>query len=73
MTVYTVPYGGLRLDKIANRLFQTERNGSVEALLASNPGLASIIVDGIVPAGTAIKTPKQFTPKINLRPVVPWK
>lgn len=73
MTKYTVPYGGMRLDKIAKMHFQTERNGSVEALLANNPGLASVTVDGIVPAGTVISTPDPFTPKVSLRPVVQWK
>ena len=62
MTIYTVGYGGERLDKIAKTLLQTERNGAVEALLGTNPGLAALAVGGFVPEGTVIVVPTAFDP-----------
>lgn len=60
MTVYTVAYGGERLDRIAKKLMRTERLGTVEAILDANPGVADLIVDGLVPAGTALVVPEGF-------------
>lgn len=60
---YTVAYGGERLDRIAKRLMQTETQGTVEALLDANPGLAASMQFGLVPAGTIIRLPAAFTPK----------
>jgi phage tail protein X len=44
-----------RLDQIAKLIYQTEKGGVVEALLAANPGLAGIA--GAVPRGTVIAVP----------------
>jgi phage tail protein X len=60
---YTVGYGGERLDRIAKKLLQTEKLGTVEALLEANPGLAAAMQTGLVPAGTVIRLPAGFTPK----------
>lgn len=56
----TVKYGGERLDRLAKRLLQTERDGAVEALLAANPGLAGVITDSMVPADTVVMVPEDF-------------
>ncbi|WP_374638649.1 tail protein X [Agrobacterium salinitolerans] len=58
---YVVPYGGERLDRIAKKVLQTEREGTVEALLTANPGLA-YLASAIVPAGTIIMVPEGFAP-----------
>jgi phage tail protein X len=60
---YTVAYGGERLDRIAKKLLQTEKLGTVEALLEANPGLAATMQTGLVSAGTIIRMPAGFTPK----------
>lgn len=60
MTIYTVGFGGERLDKIAKALLQTEKNGAVDALLTANPGLAALAVSGVVPEGTIIQAPAVF-------------
>ena len=52
---YTVRRDGARLDKIAKAELGTERNGTVEAILALNPGLARL--GPIVPVGTVIALP----------------
>ena len=57
---YIVPIGGERLDRIARKLMQTENQGTVEALLNANPGLASTMATAIVPAGTVIRVPTAF-------------
>lgn len=44
-----------RLDQIARLIYQTERGGVVEALLAANPGLSAIA--GAVPRGTVLVVP----------------
>lgn len=56
--IYTVGYEGERLDRIAKKLLGTERNGSVEAILDANPGLAALsMAGGMVPEGTVIVIP----------------
>lgn len=60
---YTVAHGGERLDRIAKKLMQTELEGTVEALLDANPGLAGLMQSGVVPAGTVIRLPAEFSPK----------
>lgn len=62
MTRYTVKLGGERLDRLAKKLMQTEKRGTVEALLRANPDLAARLVDGVVPAGTVIEVPEAFVP-----------
>lgn len=53
--IYTVRRDGERLDKIAKAELGSERTGTVEAILALNPGLAAL--GPILPLGTAIKLP----------------
>lgn len=53
--LYTVRRDGERLDKIARAELGTERGGTVESLLALNPGLAAL--DPILPMGTVIRLP----------------
>ncbi|PZP59495.1 tail protein X [Agrobacterium sp. MS2] len=62
MSRYTVKLGGERLDRLAKKLMQTEKRGTVEALLRTNPDLAARLVDGVVPAGTVIEVPEAFEP-----------
>lgn len=62
---YTVAFGGERLDRIAKKTLQTERQGTVEALLDANPGLAASMQAGLVPAGTVIRLPAAFEPKVE--------
>jgi phage tail protein X len=38
---YVVREGGERIDRIARAIYGTELGGTVEALLAANPGLAA--------------------------------
>ncbi|MBK5960937.1 hypothetical protein CCR97_22420 [Rhodoplanes elegans] len=52
---YTVRRDGLRLDHIARAELGSERNGTVEAILALNPGLSQR--GPIVPVGTVIALP----------------
>lgn len=73
MTRIVVPFGGMRLDRLAAKHLRTERGGTVEALLNTNPGLAAAIVEGNVPAGQAIDTPDAYVPTIPLAPVVAWE
>ena len=59
-----------RLDVLARRLYGSERGGTVEALLAANPGLAA---EGpFVPAGRTVAVPRR-DPAPRILPVVnPW-
>lgn len=70
---FIVPYGGLRLDKIAKAYLQTELMGATEALLDANPGLSDIMVDGEVPEGTAVYPPGNWEPETDVSTVVPWE
>jgi phage tail protein X len=70
---YVVKYGGERLDRIAKKLLQTERQGTVEALLDSNPGLAGQMQSGYVPAGVVIRMPSSFTPKTTTAYTLAWE
>lgn len=65
---YIVRLGGERLDRIARKLMQTENQGTVEAILEANPGLAGMMTAGIVPAGTVIRLPAAFSPKAPAKP-----
>ncbi|MDH0908802.1 tail protein X [Rhizobium pusense] len=69
---YVVPYGGERLDRIAKKVLQTEREGTVEALLTANPGLA-LLASTIVPAGTTIMVPEDFAPARNANFTLAWE
>lgn len=69
---YVVPYGGERLDRIAKKVLQTEREGTVEALLTANPGLA-FLASAMVPAGTTITVPEDFAPAGTADFTLPWE
>lgn len=73
MTAYIVGYGGERLDKIAKKLLQTERDGTVEALLKANRRLADLMQNGVVPEGTAIDPPKDFRATPSTTFTLPWE
>ncbi len=60
--IVTVNFGGERLDRIAKRTMQTEGRGTVEAILAANPGLAAALTGLVVAAGTKIRIPDDFKP-----------
>lgn len=59
-----------RLDRIARTIYQTERDGTVEALLDANPGLAAIA--SLVPRGTILKVPAKPAPKASTL-TRPWE
>ncbi len=73
MTSYIVPFGGERLDRIAKTLLQSERQGTVEALLSANPGLGAIMEAGTVPAGTVIRAPAAFTAAKKSSFILAWE
>lgn len=68
-----VGYGGERLDRIARRLLQTEQEGAVNALLKANLGLAALAVAMIVPEGTEIEAPEDFSPAGATNNVLAWE
>lgn len=71
---YPVAFGGERIDRIARKLMQTELQGTVEALLEANPGLASMMTAAMVPADTRIRTPVSFSPKTSAkRFILAWE
>ncbi|MEZ5782051.1 MAG: tail protein X [Rhizobiaceae bacterium] len=62
MSTYTVTaLGGERLDRIARKIYGTEKNGTVEGLLTANPGLAAL--GTIIAPGTVIRTPAKLAVK----------
>nr|WP_280531095.1 tail protein X [Shinella yambaruensis] len=63
----------MRIDIIAKRLLQTERFGATEAVLAANPGLATIMVFGLVPEGVAVYPPADWTPTSTASLILPWE
>lgn len=66
----TVRYPFERLDRLARRIYGTEQGGTVEALLAANPGLADAGLT--VPGGTIVETPEvDLTPPDDA--VKPWE
>lgn len=73
MAAYFVAYGGERLDRIAKKLLQTERQGTVEALLKANPRLADVMQNGVVPQGTAIELPTDFRATPSATFTLPWE
>ena len=52
---YTVGRLPERIDRIARRLYGSERGGTVERIFAANPGLSAH--GAFVPAGTVIAVP----------------
>ena len=73
MTAFIVPYGGLRLDRVAKAMLQTERQGAVEAILDANPGLSAVASNGFVPADTVIRYPTGWQPASTQRLVLAWE
>lgn len=70
---FVVPYPGMRVDQIAKRLLQTEKLGATEAVLAANPRLSSLVIDGLVPEGTAVHPPRSWAPAVKDDTVLPWE
>lgn len=64
-----------RVDRLAKRLYGTEQNGNVEALLAANPGLSAIAArhSGYLPRGTVIDVPAAAVSTINIALTRPWQ
>ena len=60
-----------RLDRIARRLYGTERGGTVEALLAANPGLAAF--GPFIPQGTRLVVPSRPAPQSDPALTRPWE
>ena len=67
----TVNQPSERIDRLARRIYGTERGGTVEALLVANPGLVDLCP--IIPGGTVIA----HIPDVDLSPadpiVKPWE
>lgn len=53
--IYTVRRDGERLDRIARAELGSEHGGTLEAILALNPGLAAL--GPVLPLGTPIRLP----------------
>lgn len=66
----TVNHPQERIDQLAKRIYGTELNGTVEALLATNTGLASYGL--FIPGGLSV-----IVPDVDLTPadtaVKPWE
>lgn len=71
--IYSVIYGGERLDRIAAKTMQTEQLGTVEAILKANPGLADVVVDGVVPYGVDLRIPETFVPATTKPYTLAWE
>lgn len=71
MTTYTVSEDVERLDRIARTLFGSERGGTVEALLAANPGLAGL--GFLLPRGTVVVVPVLPERRVDPALVRPWE
>lgn len=71
--IHQVKQGGERLDHLAKALMRTEQDGTVEALLSANPGLAASIINGLVPAGTRIVVPEGFVARTTKAVTLPWE
>jgi len=55
-TTFTVPFGGMRIDRLAAKVLGTANGGAVEQLLDANAGLAAVA--DLVPEGTVIVVPE---------------
>ncbi|MCB5203950.1 tail protein X [Neorhizobium sp. T786] len=73
MTSYIVAFGGERLDRLARKVMQTERQGTVEAIMDANPDLASLSIEGWIPAGTVIHLPVAFNPAPAMSFTLAWE
>lgn len=71
MTSYTVAWGGERLDRIAKAIYGSEQDGTVEALLDANPGLAAL--GFLIPAGTVVAVPAEVETRPAATYVLGWE
>lgn len=71
MQSYTVTIARERLDRIAKKLYATERGGTVPLLLSANPGLASL--GPYLPAGTRLNVPAKPAPTSTSVTPRPWE
>ena len=64
-----------RIDSLAKRLYGTEQRGTVELLLAANPGLAALAKQrsGYLPRGTVILVPAAPVSSTNSSLKRPWQ
>ncbi|UIY44158.1 tail protein X [Methylobacterium radiotolerans] len=64
-----------RIDRLAKRLYETERGGTVELLLAANPGLAALALknSGYLPRGLVINVPPAPVSTTNTSLTRPWQ
>lgn len=73
MTTHHVKYGGERLDRIAKATMLTERNGTVEAILDNNVGLAARLVNFTVPGESDVEVPATRIAAPAARFVLAWE
>ena len=64
-----------RIDRLTKRLYGTERGGTLEALLAANPGLAALALRNgcFLPRGTQIEVPLPPASAPNPALTRPWE
>ena len=64
-----------RIDRLAKRLYGSEQRGTVELLLAANPGLAALALrrSGYLPRGTVIIVPAAPVSSTNTSLTRPWQ
>lgn len=64
-----------RVDRLARRLYGTERGGTLERLLAANPGLAARAIEqaGYLPRGTVVEVPLPAPAAPNPALTRPWE
>lgn len=60
---FTTRPGGERVDRLARRIYGTEGNGGVEALLEANPALAKAPAHG-APEGLVVTAPTVTPPPV---------
>ena len=68
---FTVGEEPVRIDRLARALYGDEANGSVEALLDANPGLAEAMM--AIPPGTVLRLPTLAPAPEEAAPVRPWE
>lgn len=69
--IFVVDTDEQRLDRVAKALYGSEQGGTVELLLAANPGLAWF--GPYLPRGTTITAPDRPEPKPNPAYTRPWE
>ena len=64
-----------RVDRVAKRLYGSERGGTLEALLAANPGLSELALSqvGYLVRGTELEVPTEPAPEPNPALKRPWE